>query len=132
MRLFLQLDINDWQKRSYDQPMTRFASSLAADIVSVDVDNHSDPHVVELLLRLVNEAENILVLIRAEPDAALGVGSKLMNHLLRAPHKVERIILLGHNQILEKTLTPFQDRITRQDNVLAAQAEIKAFAEKSN
>lgn len=130
MRLFLQLDINDWQKRSYQQPMTRFASSLASDIISADMDSQSDPHVVELILRLVNEAKSIFVWINAEPDAPVGSGSKLLNQLLHTPNKVSLIIVSGQNPMVEKLVNPFQDRFQQLNDWSAVQEKIKEFAEK--
>ena len=86
MRLFLQIDISDWQQRGYDKPFSRYAPALASDIMAADIDSQSDTTVVDLVIRLIDQAEKVFVLVYAQPEVTLGGCSKLFNHFFKKFH----------------------------------------------
>jgi len=128
MRLFLQVDINDWQKRAYDQPLTRLASSLASDVVAADLDNRSEPPVVNLVLKLVDQSSSIFVLINSEPDQPIGPSVAMFNRLLTEPDKVFQVVLMGTNAMVEKLIVPLQSKVVRVSDREAAKATLLNFA----
>src|SRR6478752_287756 len=115
MRLFLQIDISDWQQRGYDKPLSRYAPSLAADLMAADVDSQSDATVVELVTRLVDQSEKVFVLIYAEPETPLGSCSKLLTHFFKIESKLDCLVLSGKNEMVEKMVKPFGQKLKTEE-----------------
>lgn len=128
MRLFLQIDISNWQQRGYDKPFSRYAPSLASDLMAADVDNESEVTVVDLVIRLVDQAEKIFVLIYAQPEVALGSSSKLLNHFFKTENKIHLIVLSGKNEMTEKMVTPFVEKFKREEDAEKIKKLIEGFA----
>ena len=128
MRLFLQIDISHWQQRGYDKPFSRYAPSLASDLMAADVDSESDVTVVDLVIRLVEQAEKVFVLIYAQPEMALGSCSKLLNHFFKTENKIQFIVLSGKNEMTEKMVKPFGEKLRREEDAEKIKKLIDAFA----
>lgn len=128
MRLFLQIDISNWQQRGYDKPFSRYGPSLASDLMAADVDNESDVTVVDLVIRLVDQAEKVFVLIYAQPEVALGSSSKLLNHFFKTETKIQFIVLSGKNEMTEKMVKPFGEKLRREEDAEKIKKLIEAFA----
>ncbi len=126
MRLFLQIDIGNWHERGYDKPFSKYAPSLADDVMAADLDSESDPSITGLVIRLADQAEKIFVLVYADPKAELGGSSKLFNHLFSIENKIHALILCGKNEMAEKMMRPFQERF----EILQEESEIKLRIEK--
>ena len=126
MRLFLQIDISDWQQRGYEKPFSRYAPSLASDIMAADIDSQSDTTVVDLVIRLIDQAEKVFVLVYAQPEVTLGGGSKLFNHLFKMEDKIHLIVLSGINDMVEKMTKPFGDKLKTEVDA----EKIKQLAEE--
>jgi hypothetical protein len=132
MRLFLQIDISNWQQRGYNKPFSRYAPSLASDLLAADVDNESDVTVVDLVIRLVDQAEKVFVLIYAQPEVPLGSSSKLLNHFFLTENKIQVIVLSGKNEMTEKMVKPFGEKLRREDDVEKMKKLIEEFALKKD
>jgi len=128
MRLFLQIDINDWRQRSYTKPFSNYAPSLASDLMAADLDNQSEPAVTDLIFRLVNEAEQVFVLVYAEPGAALGGSLKLFQHFFSVEDKMHALVLCGKNEAAEKMLRPFQEKYKTAETDETIKKLIEEFA----
>ena len=128
MRLFLQIDISNWQTRGYDKPFSKYAPSLASDLVSADLDSQSDPGVVDLAIRLVDQAEKIFVLIYAQTEIPLGSCSKLLNHFFKSETKIHLNVLSGKNEITEKMIKPFGEKFRPEEELEKIKKLIEEFA----
>lgn len=128
MRLFLQIDISDWQQRGFDKPFSRYAPSLASDLMAADIDNESDVTVVDLVIQLVDQAEEVFVVINAQPEVALGSSSKLLNHFFKAENKIQFIVLSGNNEMAEKMAKPFKEKFKKEEDIENIKKMIEAFA----
>ena len=128
MRLFLQLDISDWQQRGYEKPFSKYAPSLASDLMAADVDSQSESTVVDLVIRLVDQAEKVFVLIYAQPGTPLGSSSKLLNHFFSTTTKIHSIIMSGKNEMTEKMAKPFGEKFRWEDDSEKIKRLIEEFA----
>jgi len=129
MRLFLQIDISDWQQRGYDKPLSRYAPSLASDLMAADVDGQSDATVVDLVIRLVNQAEKVFVLIYAQAEVPIGSCSKLFTHFFKAESKIDSIVLSGKNEMAEKMIRPFGKKLHTELDSEKIKKLVEEFAE---
>lgn len=129
MRLFLQINIIDWKESGYSKPLLSFASSLADDIVGTDLDCQSEAFIAELVVKLVQEADQIFVLVMAD-DSSLSLGGTLpvLNQLLKAKEKVHMAVLSGEHERVQKMLSPFQENFKKQSDDALIRKLIKQFA----
>lgn len=128
MRLFLQIDITDWQKRSYLRPLAGFASSLASDLLSADLDSQSENTVIDLVIRLVDQCDAVFVAVNAEKDIPMGNCLRLFHHLLNESGKIHEVTLSGEHVLVEKLLAPLQEKFRREHSDEAVRARIEKFA----
>lgn len=96
--------------------------------MAADVDNESEVTVVDLVIRLVDQAEKIFVLIYAQPEVALGSSSKLLNHFFKTENKIHLIVLSGKNEMTEKMVTPFVEKFKREEDAEKIKKLIEGFA----
>lgn len=129
MRLFLQINIIDWKESGYSKPLLSFASSLADDIVGTDLDCQSEAFIAELVVKLVQEADQIFVLVMAD-DSSLSLGGTLpvLNQLLKVKEKVHMAVLSGEHERVQKMLSPFQENFKKQSDDALIRKLIKQFA----
>jgi hypothetical protein len=128
MRLFLQLDISDWQQRGYEKPFSKYAPSLASDVMAADIDSQSEVNVVDLVIRLVDQAEKVFVLIYAHPGTPLGSSSKLLTHFFTTKTKIHSIIISGKNEMAEKMIKPFGEKFRAEEDLEKIKELIDSFA----
>lgn len=127
-KLFLQVELRNWQESAYKKPLLSYASSLADDLIEAELDNHSDASIAELLMRLCDQAQSIFVFVDAVPGQPLGVTLKLMNHLLRSEGKIFKVILSGHHEGIEKLLIPMGGKFLKESNPEIIRSEMRVFA----
>jgi predicted nucleic acid-binding OB-fold protein len=129
VRLFLQINIVNWQEVNYNKPFLSFASSLADDIVGTDLDNQSDAYLADLISKLINEAEKVFVLVVSDnPMLPLGGSSHVFNQLIKVKDKVHLAVLSGEHIMAERMLKPFQDNFKKQEDDELIRKLIKQFA----
>jgi hypothetical protein len=129
LRLFLQININDWKETGYGAPLLSFASSLADDIVGTDLDCQSEPYIAELVTKLIDEAEKVFVLVNASDNSLpLGAALKVLNLLIKSKDKVHLALLSGDHDMAEKMLTPFEENFKKQNDEHVIRKLIKQFA----
>ena len=128
MRLFLQIDISDWQQRGYEKPFSKYAPSLTSDLMAADIDSQSETNVVDLVIRLVDQAEEIFILIYAQPGTPLGSSSKLLNHFFKTETKIHSIVISGKNEMTEKMVKPFGEKLRSEDDSEKIKKLIEKFA----
>jgi hypothetical protein len=129
VRLFLQINIVDWKEAGYSKPLLAFASSLADDIVGTDLDCQSEGYIAELVLKLVNEADQIFLFVLADdPSLSLGGALPVLNQLMKSKDKVHMAVLSGEHAMAQKMLTPFQENFKKQSDDDLIRKLIKQFA----
>jgi len=130
MRLFLQVDIGDWKERNYNNTLVSFASSLAPDLMGTDIDNQSESTVIDLVIKLIEQAESLFVFIVANPDASIGSTDKMLRYLLQHKTKVLKLVMLGQHEATERSVLEFEGRFLKAENPDQVKELIRAFAEK--
>jgi hypothetical protein len=110
MKLFLQIDIGDWKQRHYNSGLVSYASSLAADVIGTDIDNESESQVIDIVLKLVDQAESILVFISAMPDTSLGGAGKMIQSLHIHQNKIWQLVMLGKHSGAEELMQVFDKK----------------------
>ena len=132
MRLFLQIDIGDWKERNYNNPLVPFASSLAPDLMGTDIDNQSESTVIDLVIKLAEQAEHLFVIVVARSEAHPGSADKMFRFLFDHKNKVQQFVLLGEHASIEKAAQHFEDRFLKAESMDHAKKLIRDFAEKIN
>ncbi|HZX73204.1 MAG TPA: hypothetical protein VFE57_02205 [Cyclobacteriaceae bacterium] len=130
MRLFLQIDIGDWKQRNYQNPLVPYASSLAPDLMGTDIDNESESTVIDLVIKLIDQAESLFVFIVANPDTSIGSADKMLRYLLQHETKVFQLVMLGQHEAIEKSTLKFNGRFLQAENLDQVKKLIRDFAEK--
>ena len=129
MRLFLQINIGNWQEQGYSRPMLNFASSLADDVVGTDVDNSSEAHVVELVKRLVSQSQQTFILVCAEgSDQPLNHVLSLFNHLFDYQDRIHLAVFSGEHTTAEKLLRTLDERFVKNNEDDLIRKMVKQFA----
>ena len=128
MRLFLQIDMGDWKTRSYHNPLVAYASSRAADLMGTDIDNQSESGVIDLVLKLVEQADFVFVLVVAAPGGQPGSVEKMFSYLLQHKNKVDKLVLLGENESIKIMETGFQERFIAVTDSNEVKKMIRDFA----
>ena len=129
MRLFLQINITDWKETGYAKPLLAFASSLADDIVGTDLDCQSESYIANLVIKLIQDAEQIFLLVVADPSSSsLGGSLPAFHQLIKAKEKIHLAVLSGEHAIAEKMLIPFQENFKKQNDEELIKKLIKQFA----
>lgn len=131
MKLFLQANIRDWKDESYDKPLLSYASSLADDIIGTDLDHTSDPYIVDLVLKLVDQSQDVFLLISAQQDLPLGAVNTLLNALLQKKEKIHTAVLTGEHPMAEKLLGVFGEKFFRETETDEIKKRIRVFAAPS-
>ncbi|HLT72804.1 MAG TPA: hypothetical protein VKZ75_09140 [Cyclobacteriaceae bacterium] len=129
MRLFLQINIGDWQDQEYLSPMLSFASSLADDVIGTDVDNTSEAHVVELVKQLVSQSQQTFLLVCAEGrDQPLNHVLSLFNHLFDYQERIHLAVFAGEHTAAEKLLRTLDERFVKNNEDELIRKMVKQFA----
>ncbi len=128
MKLFLHLELRNWQDTGYEKPLLSFASSLSSDVIGAEIDNQSDSSIVDVVIKLCSQVNKIFILIQAQPDESLGSTLKLLNHLLRNEHQVHTVVLSGDHELAGKLLSTLEQRFQKEDDLTKIKDLIRDFA----
>lgn len=129
MRLFLQINIGEWRDWQYASPMLSFASSLADDVIGTDVDNTSEPHVVDLVKQLVSQSQQTFLLVCAEGrDQPLNNVLSLFNHLFDCQEKIHLAVFSGEHATAEKLLRTLDEKFVKNNEDELIRKMVKQFA----
>jgi len=128
MKLFLQLELTAWQESEYQKPLLRYASSLSSNLIGAELDNQSEVSVVDLIVRLCDQASSIFLFICAKPTEQFGSTLKLLNTLLRTNQKIYAVVLSGNHEQTEHLFRHLNDRFKKEDKIGEIKKWIEAFA----
>jgi len=128
MKLFLHLELRPWQDAGYEKPLLTFASSLSSDVIGAEIDNQSESSIVDVIIKLCDQANKIFILIQAQPDESIGSVLKLLNHLMRNDHQIHTIVIKGNHEQDEKLLRTLEQRFKKEDDKGKIKEWIKEFA----
>lgn len=117
MRLFVQVNIGQWQEHGYQKPLLAFASSLADDVMGTDLDNQSDPYVVNLVKQLVDQSQQTFLYFHvANANQPLDSILSFINHMFTVEDKIHLVVLSGSHAGLERMLHSFEDRFVKNSD----------------
>ncbi len=128
MRLFLQVNIGDWQGQGYVKPLLSFASSLADDVIGTDVDNQSDGHVIELVKKLVAQSQQTFLYICATQEQPLNHVLSLINYIFQHKDKIHFVVFSGEHATAEKLFRALNDKFVKNAEEELIRKMIKLFA----
>ena len=129
MRLFLQINIGHWKDEDYLKPMLSFASSLADDLVGTDVDSESEQEVIDLVKKLIGQAQQIFLLAYvSDPGQPLKGVLSLVNDLFSNKEKIHLAVLSGEHVTLEKLLRVLDEKFVKNNEDALIRKMIKQFA----
>ena len=128
MKLFLHLELRHWQQSDYEKPLLAFASSFSSEVIGAELDNQSEASIVDLVIKLCAQAQQIFVLVNAQPEEPIGAVLKLLNHLLRNEQLIHTILLGGSHGQTERLLKTIGPRFKKEDDPEKIKEHIKAFA----
>jgi hypothetical protein len=130
MRLFLQVEIGDWQESDYDKPFVHYASSLSNDIVGTDLDSQSEAVVVDLVLKLIDQSDMVFLLVIAHnPALSPGCAARVLNYLLKRPEHAAVVVLCGDHKTMEELVRGYEERIHKESQPEKIKTLIKEFAQ---
>jgi hypothetical protein len=128
MRLFLQINIGEWQEQGYFKPMLSFASSLADDVIGTDVDTASEAHVVDLVKKLISQSQQTFLLVCAQQrDQPLNNVLSLFNHLFDCQEKIHLAVFSGEHTAAEKLLRTLEGKFVKNSEGELIRKMIKQF-----
>lgn len=128
MKLFLQLDLTPWQEAGYQRPLLTYASSLSSDLIGAELDNQSEASIVDIILRLCDQAASIFIFIHAKPTESFGSTLKLLNTLLRTNQKIYTVVLSGNHEQAENLFKHLNDKFKKEDDSEKIKIWIEEFA----
>lgn len=97
--------------------MLSFASSLADDVLGTDLDDQSDPYVVNLVKQLLDQCDQAFILVYAlTENQPLDNVLSLVNHVLNNDDKVHLAVLSGEHETLERLLMPLEEKFIRNSD----------------
>lgn len=128
MRLFVQVNIGHWQEENYEKPLLSFASSLSDDVLGTDLDNQSDPYVINLVKQLLDQSQQTFLFIQiANENQPLDSLLSLINHLFNLEDKIHLIVLSGKHAALERMLGSFEKKLVKNSDDDMTRKMIRQF-----
>ncbi len=128
MRLFVQVNIGHWQEEQYEKPLLNFASSLSDDVLGTDLDNQSDPYIINLVKQLLDQSQQSFLFIEvANENQPLDSLLSLVNHLFSMEEKIHLIVLSGKHTTLERMLGTFEDKFVKSSDDVVTKKMIRQF-----
>jgi hypothetical protein len=128
MRLFVQVNIGHWQEELYEKPLLSFASSLSDDVLGTDVDNQSDPYIINLVKQLLDQSQRSFLFIQiANENQPLDSLLSLINHLFNLEEKIHLIVLSGKHTALERMLSSFDKKLVKNSDEDMTRKMIRQF-----
>jgi hypothetical protein len=130
MRLFLQVEIGDWQESRHEKPFVHYASSLSSDIVGTDLDSQSEAVVVDLVLKLIDQSDTVFVLVISHnPEFPPGCTTKVLNYLLKRPEIAAGVVLCGDHQTVENLVHGYEEKFHKESKNERIRTLIQEFAQ---
>ena len=111
----------------YQVPLKEWFKSFHPDFLVYDFDNFSEAMVVDYALQLVNNAQQVVLILQAEPDSPLGGILKLMPIVIRQKQRVS-VVFDGAHVAIERMLKPLGSvaRNVDEDTLKSVMEEIKS------
>jgi hypothetical protein len=130
MKLVLQIELNDWKNRPYEKVLLSLAKSLSKDISVADIDQDSEPGTAASIVKLIDQATQVFVIVNAQPESKLGSCSEVFYQLIKNQVKVKQVLYHGNNLFAEKLLKVFDEQMNHNPTEEIAKQLIAIFCEK--
>lgn len=89
----------------YEVPLKEWFKNFYPDFFIYDFDNFSEAMVVDYALQLLNNAQQVVLILQAEPESPLGGILKLMPIVMRQKQKT-KLVFEGEHIAVERMLKP--------------------------
>jgi hypothetical protein len=130
VKLFLHLEVGSWSERGYNNSWLHYASSLSSDVLSADLDNQSEALVADLVIKLIQQAEKVFLLISVkESHLALGNSDRVLNCLIEELERTTAIVLHGSHPMIEERVNRLGEKFGKNMNEETTRAWIRDFAQ---
>lgn len=127
MQALIHVGITESTGFQYTYPIIDFVKSNYIDVVTLDVDNHSDSFLIEYAFDLVRESDKSVIVLNPQPTAKLNNIRLFIEFLIDNKKKIF-IIKKGNNLILNKMLQIFsKDQICTPKNEIEEQEAIRGY-----
>lgn len=130
MKLVVQIELNDWKSRPYEKFLLSLAKSFSQDISVADIDQDSEPSTAASIVKLIDQATQVFVIVNAQPESKLGSCSEIFYRLIKNQAKVKQVLFNGNNLFAEKILKVFGDQTSHNPTEERARQLIAIFCEK--
>ena len=104
MQIILYLQVKPKEAIVFGNPYAGWVQEELTEVVLLDADNHSEDLVIGQALKMLAEAESIVLLIDSLPGVSPGKASRLIESVFRNSAKCKLIHLAGENELLKKML----------------------------
>jgi hypothetical protein len=107
MNLFINIQItNHPNEVKFNIPVMDYVKEQNLNIIIYDIDNHSDSLITNYATQLIQDSEQSLIYIEAQPDIDFNNLFPLITNILDNPEG-KQIIIKGSNHKLEKMMRIF-------------------------
>ena len=102
MVTLLYIQVGDISEIAYQNPFTDPLKKNNAPVIACDLDNHSEKMVIDHGLKLVRDADKVILYFAIRSQQALGGLQKIISVLPSKKREYTRIILSHHYPLLEQ------------------------------
>lgn len=125
MQLLYYIQVKPLDKINFGNPYNSLLTEVPK-LIFLDADNHSEDFVIQQQIKLLEKAENVVLVLDVMPDAAPGKLVGLMEKLMRSKQLSPLIFLNGSNELIEKMLrlahTEFHTNLKQEEIASSALA----------
>jgi hypothetical protein len=101
MNVFLNIEIVENVNFDYEKPWLSWAKNSISNIVTFDIDNHSDATLLNYAAGLIEKEEKIIIYIDVKGEAGSGKFLGLAETIIKQKEKC-LVIMKGESKILQK------------------------------
>jgi hypothetical protein len=125
MQLLYYIQVKPVERINFGNPYNSLLSEIPK-LMLLDADNHSADFVIQQQIKLLEKAENVVLVLDVMPDAAPRKLVGLMEKFMRSKQLSPLIFLNGSNELIEKMLrlahTEFHTNLKQEEIVSSALA----------
>ena len=104
MKLFLYIQIKGAQQIGFGNPIGNWLKEHQPERVLLEADNHSDDLVIQQEIKMLEEADDLMLWLDALPHEKPGKAVRLIEKVLRNKDINSTIYQSGSNELLERML----------------------------
>ncbi len=126
VRALIHIEITNAIRHNYDKSILTWARKAIDNLVTFDVDNLSEPSIINYAVDLIKQANYLIVIIDINAEGSAGPLIHLMDVLVNQKSKPTILVLNGENAILSKMGAAIgKDRLKKNQSLEEQQELIK-------